>query len=304
MVISSKGAAVLEPHGRRQGNPWVQERRLEFIDYRLQWDGKLNRSDLVEQFGISVPQASADISSYASLAPENLTYDRSERVYVAAPSFAPVFPSSSVERYLSNLAEEGGGGHPVETNYLGWTPPLAFVSTPRRQVPSGALIAAVKAIRQRFTLRILYQSMARPEPKWLVVAPHGLGFDGVRWHMRAFCHERETYRDFVFARVLDVKAGEPSVAQDEEDQAWMTSVRLVLVPRPGLSKSKQRVVELDYGMVRGEVVLEAREAMLFYLVNRLGLFHDGKLLPAGPLIAIKNADAVRQTLQRLADRYE
>jgi hypothetical protein len=304
MAISPKSAAVLKLHGRRQGNPWGQERRLEFIDYRLQWDGRLNRSDLIEQFGISVPQASTDISSYAALAPENLTYDRSERVYVAAPSFAPVFPSSSVERYLADLAEEAGGGRPVETNFLGWTPPLAFVSTPRRQVPSGALVAAVRAIREQFTLRILYQSMARPEPNWREVAPHGLGFDGVRWHMRAFCHERQTYRDFVFARVLDVKAGEPSVARGEEDQAWMTPTRLVLVPRPGLSKSKQRVVELDFGMVRGEVVLEAREAMLFYLVNRLGLFHDGKLLPQGPLVAIKNVDDVRRTLQRLADRYE
>ena len=32
---------------------WSQDKRLEFIDFRLQWTGKINRSDLVDFFGIS-----------------------------------------------------------------------------------------------------------------------------------------------------------------------------------------------------------------------------------------------------------
>ena len=37
----------------RQGLRWGVERRLEFIDFRLFWDGRINRGDLTEQFGIS-----------------------------------------------------------------------------------------------------------------------------------------------------------------------------------------------------------------------------------------------------------
>lgn len=32
----------------RQGARWGQERRLEFIDYRLRWDGQINRSSLTD----------------------------------------------------------------------------------------------------------------------------------------------------------------------------------------------------------------------------------------------------------------
>ena len=42
----------------RQGARWGQERRLEFIDYRLRWDGQINRSSLTDFFGISVPPVS------------------------------------------------------------------------------------------------------------------------------------------------------------------------------------------------------------------------------------------------------
>ena len=37
--------------------PWTQARRFEFIEWKLFWDGSLNRSDLEQAFGISTPQA-------------------------------------------------------------------------------------------------------------------------------------------------------------------------------------------------------------------------------------------------------
>ena len=40
---------------------WNIEQQLEFIEFRLFWDGQFNRSDLTEKFDISVPQASMDL---------------------------------------------------------------------------------------------------------------------------------------------------------------------------------------------------------------------------------------------------
>ena len=37
---------------------WGVARRLEFIEFRLYWEGGVNRSDIVEAFRVSVPQAS------------------------------------------------------------------------------------------------------------------------------------------------------------------------------------------------------------------------------------------------------
>ena len=56
---------------------WGVERRLEFAEFRIVWDGRLNRNDITEFFGISTPQAAADISRYQELAPNNITYDKS-----------------------------------------------------------------------------------------------------------------------------------------------------------------------------------------------------------------------------------
>ena len=48
---------------------WGQAQRLEFIEFRLYWEGKLNRRDLIDFFGISTPQASLDLARYMEFAP-------------------------------------------------------------------------------------------------------------------------------------------------------------------------------------------------------------------------------------------
>ena len=83
---------------------WGQERRLAFIDFRLRWEGRINRSDLTDFFGISVPQASLDISRYMEFAPQNLQYDRSARVYLATPEFRPLHAGTSMSSW-PNLRE-------------------------------------------------------------------------------------------------------------------------------------------------------------------------------------------------------
>ncbi|MEO5366942.1 MAG: WYL domain-containing protein, partial [Magnetococcus sp. WYHC-3] len=54
---------------------WGVERRMEFIEFRLFWEGRINRRDLIEQFGVSVPQATVDFKQYQERAPDNLLYD-------------------------------------------------------------------------------------------------------------------------------------------------------------------------------------------------------------------------------------
>ena len=80
-----KGGLFLEPNRRmlRRG----PEQRLEFIEFRLFWEGVVNRSDLVGRFGVSVPQASNDLTAYRQLAPENVIYDLSGKRYVPATTF-------------------------------------------------------------------------------------------------------------------------------------------------------------------------------------------------------------------------
>lgn len=303
MPRSAKTTTEVPPQQRHNGR-WGQGRRLEFIDFRLHWDGRINRSDLTEHFSISVPQASADIAAYTQLAPHNLIYDRSERVYLASPSFSPLFASSSANNYLNDLLVRATGILPGDASYVGWLPPIALATAPVRAVPAPVLVAVVRAMRSRQSVQVLYQSMSRPEPKWREITPHGIAHDGFRWHVRAYCHARRVFRDFVFARVLEVGQGTSSDVRVEDDEAWFTPVRLVLAPNSGLSESKRRVIELDYAMVNGEALLETRQAMLYYVLQHLGLSGDGELRPEAQQIALQNADEVRAIVETLAKNYE
>src|ERR1700722_13797818 len=82
---------------------WGVEKRLEFIEFRLFWEGGINRVDIMEQFGVSVPQASKDLSLYEEKAPGNLQYDRRQKRYFAALGFRPFFLKPEADRYLTQL---------------------------------------------------------------------------------------------------------------------------------------------------------------------------------------------------------
>lgn len=151
-------------------------------------------------------------------------------------------------------------------------------------------------MRQGLVLRVLYQSMSRSEPSWRELSPHAIGHDGFRWHARAFCHERRDFRDFVIARMLEVEVRATSDVEPAADSAWTTMVRLILVPNPHLAEPKRRVIELDYGMSGGQAELECRQAVLYYVMQRLGLNADTGVKPEAQQIALKNLDEVKRYL--------
>jgi hypothetical protein len=62
---------------------WFQQRRQEFIAATLRQFGQINRADIMREFGVSVPQASADISAFLASNPAHVKYDVSAKCYVA-----------------------------------------------------------------------------------------------------------------------------------------------------------------------------------------------------------------------------
>jgi hypothetical protein len=72
--------------------PFAVAYRMRFIDFLLNEYGTLNRSALVDYFGISTPQASNDIGLYQELAPGNVEYDTSAKTYRRTRSFVRIWP--------------------------------------------------------------------------------------------------------------------------------------------------------------------------------------------------------------------
>lgn len=63
------------------GLRWQIRKRMEFIRDTLAKNGRINRADLLEEFEISVPQASLDFRQFASLYPGRMVYDNSMQAY-------------------------------------------------------------------------------------------------------------------------------------------------------------------------------------------------------------------------------
>ena len=61
---------------------WYQDRRQEFIAATLRQFGQIRRADLVREFGVSTPQASADIAAFLATKPSHVRYDVSAKAYV------------------------------------------------------------------------------------------------------------------------------------------------------------------------------------------------------------------------------
>ena len=275
---------------------WGRRKRLQFIDFRLTWEGRINRADLIDCFGISVPQASGDLAVYQQIAPENLHYDRRERTYAASESFAPVFPQPP-ETYLNQLlAVAQGVIDPAEA----WTPPAAlgadrFAAVPHvhRRIDAAVLRAVLRAIRGGLDLELDYQSMSRIAPRRRWIGPRALVFDGSRWHARAWCHTHGDWRDFVLARIAALTGERPAAPPAARDADWEAQVRVVLVPHPRLTAAQRQAIARDYGMQGGRLALSVRRALLFYFLRRYALAPDAAHLPPEEhQVVVANPDEV------------
>ena len=250
---------------------WGVAQRLEFIEFRLFWEGRVNRSDLMEQFGLSVNQASADLNRYIGFAPDNMVYDKSARTYVRGPDYAAQFLEPDASRYLAQLRSLADGIMDSDDTWIAELPSYDAAPTPARGVNPVTLRSVVEAIRRSEAIEVKYQSLSRPEPSWRWIAPHAIGFDGFRWHTRAFCQMDEVFKDFLLSRIISTRSVEASDVTDAADKDWQEHVTLEIGPHPELSESQKKVIALDYGMRDGKAKIQVRRALLYYALKRLGL---------------------------------
>jgi len=255
------------------GLRWGVEQRLEFIEFRLYWEGGINRADITNFFGVSVPQASKDLSQYQELAPGNIEYDKSEKRYFATRKFRPRFFTPDSDQYLSQLQSVADDiARPQET-WLSKLPEIAWMPIPHRRVEPTVLRILVAVVNSHEAVDVLYQSMnpKRPEPVWRGISPHAFGSDGLRWHVRAFCHIDRKFKDFLLSRCLECRAGKVAEAEASEDTQWQETIQVTLKPNPRLSKSQRRIIASDYDMNNNQLTLTFRKSLLYYFNKRLRL---------------------------------
>ncbi len=279
---------------------WGVERRLEFIEFRLSWEGGVRRADITSMFKVSEPQASKDLTLYQERAPGNAVYDKNQKRYVAGPHFCPVFLKGGPDGYLTRLRSLGEQLTDPAESWIGFRPEIDVVLTPAREVSEDCLRSILCAHRSGGSIEVLYQSMSaeRPEPTWRRITTHAFGYDGLRWHARAYCHVTDRFKDFLLPRILDVRNPAAGGRCGDEDALWQEKFDVLVKPHPALSDEQKAIVTRDYGMRDGTRALEVRYAMLFYVLKRLNLLGTPENLPArSQHIVVANREATEEALR-------
>ncbi|GHC49885.1 WYL domain-containing protein [Roseibacillus persicicus] len=264
---------------------WAARERLRWVEVTLWWRGWVGRSDLRALFGISAAQASSDLQRYAELNPSAMSYQTSRKRYESGPRMRCVLHEPQLGEGLGFLEEDWDGGTPgVFGNAKSEGHPtverVATLELPRRRAKPAIARRMVLAAIEGREVKVNYYSVASGTARKRSLVPRGFGWDGHRWHTRAWCCENEEWRDFVLGRIESVEW--PGEVREElpKDEAWCRIEVIQLVINPKLKKESREALRLDYGLTGEVLELRVRAAMKPYLLA--GLFLDeesGRNLP-------------------------
>jgi hypothetical protein len=258
----------------------------------LLWEGRVSRSRLVVEYGLSPIRASEWLRDFRESFPDWVVWDSrlkadlaTSRAYVDAERAAKTSLPVSVNEMLVPYAPNAPG-KPLT---ISWD----FVQASPRTFSRLNL-----AIADRLRVKFLYSSMSNPEPHERTIEPHSLLRAGRRWHVRGYCLQRQSFRDFVLGRMSKVNLlSESSVADVAADAAWSKILQVRLVAHPKLSTQQQLVVRNEYFNGAAARTESCRAALLNYMVQELmAATNLARQVPPDYQLAVDNSEECRQWL--------
>ncbi|GAW94642.1 MULTISPECIES: WYL domain-containing protein [Colwellia] len=240
--------------------------RFTFINNVVGWEGQINSTHIATKFQLSRQAASSILKQYREHFPTYLQYDLSQKAYIATDDFNHSFIHSNAlntfSKYLAAI-EFTDSTDLVSSVFL-------EVEAPLRNINPLQIRPILRAIREQLQIDIGYISLSSPNYLDRIIQPHALIFDGLRWHVRAYCNKNGEFRDFTLSRfngeaTFEGKASH-SVAQDDQ---WNTIVDVAIEADPRFNDQQKGIIEQDFQMQQGQKIIPTRAALVNYLLRRL-----------------------------------
>ena len=248
MLVENK-SGVVNPASTLSKYSQAQVERLLFIDFKLYFLGRVNRTQIVERFGIKEAAGSRDLTLYKTLAPNNLDYSTTKRAYFKTNKFIQLF-NHTESQALFALVKGFGDDVTLPIKSLITCEAPTQLNSPNID----ALAAITRAIYNHQILSIQYQSLSSGLTHRDIV-PFALVDNGLRWHVRAFDRKENRFADFVINR-MDVKQAHedkdiPESQTKLADNQWNRIVDLHIVPHPNLKHPE--TIKKEYCMKKRHV---------------------------------------------------
>ena len=274
--------------------------RYQLIEIIAYWEGRLTTRHLCNGFALGRQQASRLINAYMDdIAPANKIYDQTLRGFKPTDNFRPKVTTGHVNEYLNLLRINRNLVSKSNYSALGLQE-VHSVSPPSRYIEPIITRNIVRAIIQKKRVEIEYQTLANPEPETRVITPHSLFETPLRWYVRAYCEKNECYKNFILNRISNqIDLMDRTQHFLEDDIQWCTSCDLILQAEPLLNASQKKLIESDYDMKNGELIISTQQALIKYLLPVMG-FTLSNITPTNErFLTIKN---FREILDILEDK--
>ena len=242
--------------------------RFAFISKVVGWEGQINATHISNKFQLSRQAASSILKQYREQFPTHLEYDSSQKAYVATEHFNHDFihhnGHNSFSQYLTAIASASAiATDPLSTMVL-------EVEAPLRHINPLQIRPILRAIREQLQIDIGYISLSSPNYLDRIIQPHALIFDGLRWHVRAFCNKNNQFRDFTLSRFNGEATFEGKATHNaSHDEKWNTIVNVVIEADPRFNTQQKHIIEQDFQMHQGKKIIPTRAALVNYLLRRL-----------------------------------
>lgn len=274
---------------------WAVQRRLEFIDFRLFWSGRLNRSDLSQTFGVSAAQASADIARYDELASSSLEYDRTSKTYRRSPNFAPSLGRVAIEEHLLRIVAIEGGELDARRTWFDAPPPMEIATLGHPGVDPLALMRLLDAVRDGGEVEVRCARATDQADGGVRISPHAIFHCAGRWYARSWSGDHGEFRDQVIHGVQATASASRAEIDASLDFEWVHRIDLVIVPNPGLPPDRRAALAAEHVMKDGRLVRPCRLSVARLLAVGHNLDLEPGLLEAErqPLVLL-NRDEVER----------
>mgnify|MGYP003149251771 FL=1 len=235
-----------------------RETRHQALELLIRWEGGCNATTLGELFSLDRTNAGRDFRDYRARF-GGIEYDASRRQYRANCSFRCHFSDGSLDEYVALCAR-----HKRHEGIFD------FATASPIPVREPVIQNVVAAVLNRVPIDITSRSWNHPAGIERRIHPHAIAFSGLRWHARAFDKRTHSYRDFNLNRIiaLDTVRGVTYVSGDK-DLYWNTRAAIKLIANPKLSTEERMMVEAEYGMTNGTLLIRPRQAMCHYVLQSL-----------------------------------
>lgn len=232
---------------------FARQERLRFVESMVLWEGVVRRQRVSDVFGVNVNHVTRDLRYYQDQYPGALDFKPDQRGYVAGAKFRPRFASDSPAEYLALLQAHADSETAALVPVLGAAEiPTAALPSPALGIDRTVLRTVVRAVHRRQGVLVTYLAMNADRPVARRIWPHALINTGLRWYARVFDEGAGDFRSLVLARMESSSAliGQPprDAAQDDD---WLRTVDVHVVPHPDLNAHQQAVVAREFGMARG-----------------------------------------------------